>query len=288
MKKLFIILVGFALLTAMKSDKNAYVIYNAKGKTVDFSKLLKEASEADVILFGEQHNNPICHWLQLELTKSLYDLKKDKLILGAEMFEADNSLLIDEYLSGKIKQKNFEDEAKLWPNYKTDYKPLLEFARDSSLRFIATNIPRRYAAVVNKEGFEGLESLAAEAKNYIAPLPIAYDPELPGYKGMIEMMGGIGGHVTENLPKAQAAKDATMAYFISINAKQGTTFLHFQGTYHSDNFEGINWYLKRLKPELKILTISSNEQENPDTLEKENEGKADFIIVIPSSMTKTN
>ncbi|PKP03945.1 MAG: iron-regulated protein [Bacteroidetes bacterium HGW-Bacteroidetes-9] len=288
MKKLFIILVGFALLTAMKSDKNAYVIYNAKGKTVDFSKLLKEASEADVILFGEQHNNPICHWLQLELTKSLYDLKKDKLILGAEMFEADNSLLIDEYLSGKIKQKNFEDEAKLWPNYKTDYKPLLEFARDSSLRFIATNIPRRYAAVVNKEGFEGLESLAAEAKNYIAPLPIAYDPELPGYKGMIEMMGGMGGHVTENLPKAQAAKDATMAYFISINAKQGTTFLHFQGTYHSDNFEGINWYLKRLKPELKILTISSNEQENPDTLEKENEGKADFIIVIPSSMTKTN
>jgi uncharacterized iron-regulated protein len=272
----------------MKSDKNAYVIYNAKGKTVDFSKLLKEASEADVILFGEQHNNPICHWLQLELTKSLYDLKKDKLILGAEMFEADNSLLIDEYLSGKIKQKNFEDEAKLWPNYKTDYKPLLEFARDSSLRFIATNIPRRYAAVVNKEGFEGLESLAAEAKNYIAPLPIAYDPELPGYKGMIEMMGGMGGHVTENLPKAQAAKDATMAYFISINAKQGTTFLHFQGTYHSDNFEGINWYLKRLKPELKILTISSNEQENPDTLEKENEGKADFIIVIPSSMTKTN
>lgn len=288
MKKLIVILVGFALLTAMKSDKNAYVIYNAKGKTVDFSKLLKEASEADVILFGEQHNNPICHWLQLELTKSLYSLKKDKLILGAEMFEADNALLIEEYLSGKIKQKNFEDEAKLWPNYKTDYKPLLEFARDSNLSFIATNIPRRYAAVVNKEGFEGLESLAAEAKNYIAPLPIAYDPELPGYKGMIEMMGGMGGHVTENLPKAQAAKDATMAYFISKNAKPGTTFLHFQGTYHSDNFEGICWYLKRLKPELKILTISSNEQENPDTLDKENEGKADFIIVIPSSMTKTN
>jgi uncharacterized iron-regulated protein len=287
MKKLFLLVMGFAMLTSMTSDLPAYVIYNSKGKQVNYKKLVKEASDADVILFGELHNSPICHWLQLELTRSLYKEKKSQLIMGAEMFEADNELIISEYLKGKVKDRNFEAEARLWPNYKTDYKPLLEFARDSNLRFIATNIPRRYAALVNRQGFEALDSLDAEAKRYIAPLPFAYDPELPGYKGMIEMMGGSGGHVTENLPKAQAAKDATMAYFIAQNISRGQTFIHFHGTYHSDNYEGIVWYLKRLKPELKILTINSSEQDHVDSLKKENEGKADFIIVVPSSMTKT-
>jgi len=288
MKKLFLLVLGFAMLTSMTSDLPSYVIYNSKGKPVDFKKLVKEASDADVVLFGELHNSPICHWLQLELTRSLYKEKKNQLIMGAEMFEADNSLIVSEYLHGKVKDKNFEAEARLWPNYKTDYKPLLEFARDSNLRFIATNIPRRYASLVNRQGFEGLDSLDAEAKRYIAPLPIAYDPELPGYKGMIEMMGGSGGHVTENLPKAQAAKDATMAYFIAQNISRGQTFIHFHGTYHSDNYEGIVWYLKRLKPELKILTINSSEQDDLDSLRKENEGKADFIIAVPTSMTKTH
>lgn len=287
-KALFLLVIALISLHSAGQDMPAYRLYNVKGKTVDYDKLVKEASEADIVLFGEQHNNPICHWLQLELTKSLYLLKNKSLVMGAEMFEADNALIISEYLSGKIKDKNFEAEARLWPNYKTDYKPLLMFARDSNLVFIATNIPRRYASLVNREGFEALELLDAEAKRYIAPLPIAYDPELPGYKSMLEMMGGSGNHATDNLPKAQAVKDATMAYFIAGNAGKGKTFIHFHGTYHSDNFEGIVWYLKNLNPDLKVLTISSCEQDNVDKLDEENEKKADFILVIPTSMTKTN
>ncbi|MCO5264655.1 MAG: ChaN family lipoprotein [Lentimicrobium sp.] len=288
MKRLTLLILSLALLTSMSADLPAYKIFNKKDKETDFSKLLKEASEADVIFFGEQHNNPINHWLQFELTKALYAEKGKRLVLGAEMFESDNALLLNEYLSGAITEKSFESEAKLWPNYKTDYKPLVSFARDSSLRFIATNIPRRYASIVNRNGFEGLDSLDAAAKTYIAPLPVAYDAELPGYKSMIEMMGGQGGHVNENLPKAQAVKDATMAYFINKNLNPGETFLHFNGTYHSDNFEGIVWYLKNLNPNLKILTISAVEQKNIDKPEKENSSKADFIIITPETMTKTN
>ncbi|MCB9014484.1 MAG: ChaN family lipoprotein [Lentimicrobiaceae bacterium] len=288
MKRLTLLILSLALLTSMSADLPAYKIFNKKDKETDFSKLLKEASEADVIFFGEQHNNPINHWLQFELTKALYAEKGKRLVLGAEMFESDNALLLNEYLSGAITEKSFESEAKLWPNYKTDYKPLVSFARDSSLRFIATNIPRRYASIVNRNGFEGLDSLDAAAKTYIAPLPVAYDAELPGYKSMIEMMGGQGGHVNENLPKAQAVKDATMAYFINKNLNPGETFLHFNGTYHSDNFEGIVWYLKNLNPNLKILTISAVEQKNIDKPEEENSSKADFIIITPETMTKTN
>ena len=54
--------------------------------------------------------------------------------------------------SKQIKEANFREEAKLWPNYNTDYAPILEFAKKNELDFIATNIPRRYASMVARNG----------------------------------------------------------------------------------------------------------------------------------------
>ncbi|MFZ4399597.1 MAG: ChaN family lipoprotein [Bacteroidales bacterium] len=276
---------------AMQSDKPAYLLFDKNGKMSSYEKLLNDASNADIVLFGEMHDNPICHWLQLELCKDLYKTKKDQLVLGAEMFETDNQLLLDEYISGKIKAGNFEAEAKLWPNYKTDYKALVEFARKNKIPFIATNIPRRYASLVNKSGFEALETLSKEAKSLMVPLPFDYNADLNCYKQMLKTDSssmGASSHITPNLPKAQAAKDATMAHFILKNFNKGNTFLHFNGSYHSDDFESMVWYLKEAKPKLKILTISSIEQETIDTLSKENFNKADYILCIPESMSKTH
>ena len=277
----------FFMLTAMKGDKPAYQLFNADGKKVKYKDLIQAAYRADIVFFGELHNNPISHWFELEITKDLYEKKQGNLILGAEMFESDNQLLLDEYLAGQIKTKNFENEAKLWNNYKTDYKPLVEFAKEKKLRFIATNVPRRYAALVNKKGFEGLDSLSNEAKKLIAPLPVNYDPEVNCYKSMIEMMGGMGGHVTTNIPKAQAIKDATMAYFILKNRTPGKTFIHYNGAYHSDDYEGIVWWLIQEKPDLNILTITTVEQDTISSLSEESLNVADYILCVPSDMTKT-
>ena len=175
---LILSIITLFLFSSFKSGKPAYVLYNKDGKPVKYEKMLKQMENADIVLFGELHDNPISHWLQLELTKDLYLRNGKSLVLGAEMFESDNQVIMDEYLSGKISQRNFEDEIKLWPNYKTDYKPLVEFAKDSGLYFVATNVPRRYAALVNKQGFEGLEDLPNEAKTFLPPLPPAYDSTL--------------------------------------------------------------------------------------------------------------
>ena len=293
-KKILLLILGsFILLVAAKSDKAAYRLFNAKGKVVDYADLLKEAEKADIIFFGEMHDNPICHWLELELTKDLYNEKKEKLILGAEMFEVDNQLLLKEYISKMIRKKDFEGEAKLWKNYSTDYAPLVDFAREHKIKFVATNIPHRYAAIVNLKGFEGLDSINAYQRGMIAPLPIKFNPELDCYKKMKEMMGGDAGdsHTSDNIIKAQAIKDATMAHFILKNGMEGMTFLHFNGSYHSDNYQGIVWYIREFNKknefDLKILTISSVEQGSPDELEEKNKGLADFIICTPDDMTKT-
>jgi len=276
---LLTLLFGFCL---WAQDKPAYQLYNKKGQKVSYGTLLKAAAKSEVVLFGEYHNNAVSHWLELELTKDLAD--KGKVVLGAEMLEADNQRQLDSYLNGEITQKQLDSTARLWPNYKTDYKPLVDYAKEKQLSFIATNIPRRYASIVSKKGFEGLDDLTAEEKSWIAPLPIAYDSNLPGYLEMMKMMGD---HTSPNMPKAQAIKDATMAYFILKNRQADSVFLHYNGTYHSDNFEGISWYLKKAQPELKVTTISTVEQADLKKIVPENYTKADYILVIDEDVTKT-
>lgn len=260
-RKIIILLFVILTLSSFRQDNPAYQLFNNKGKQVKYKKLLKEAEKADIVFFGELHNNPISHWLQLELTQDLFKLKNGMITMGAEMFEADNQVILDEYLQGIKDKSTFEEEARLWKNYKTDIAPLVEFAKENKLRFVASNIPRRYASMVFRGGFEALDTLSSETKAFIAPLPPAYDPELPGYKNMMEMMAGHGGKPNENFPKAQAIKDATMAYFIHKNMEEGKLFIHYHGTYHSDNYEGILWYLKLLRPDLKMLTIATTEAE---------------------------
>jgi uncharacterized iron-regulated protein len=285
-----LILIAFAL-SAAAQDKPAYSVFTGSGKKTGYNDIIKEAAKADVIFFGELHDNPIAHWLELELTKDLYARKGKELILGAEMFETDNQLLIDEYFSDIIKESSFEKEVRLWKNYMTDYKPLVSFAKQNGLKFVASNVPRRYASVVAAGGFEALKKLSPEALKYIAPLPIDYDPELPCYKDMLSMDTSIGGgmekKVNENLPRAQALKDATMARSIADNRHPGQTVIHYNGSYHSDRHMGIIWYLNKYNPGVKVLTITAVLQDEIDRMEDEYKDQADFVIVIPTSMTRT-
>ncbi|CAN5132334.1 ChaN family lipoprotein [soil metagenome] len=268
-----------------QTEKEAYKIYTKEGKEVTYQQMVGEVSKSEIILFGEIHNNPIAHWLKYELTKDLHNSTQD-LTLGLEMLEADNQLILDEYLQGHIEENHFLNEAKMWNNYKTDYRPLVEFAKENQLPVIASNIPRRYANLVYRNGLHALDSLADEAKKWIVPLPVLVDQQLPQYQKMVASMQGHGNHNSgEKFIQAQAIKDATMAYMILKNKKG--KFIHFNGAYHSQHEEGIIWYLRKSAPELQIATIETVEQENIESLLEENLNKADFLICIPESMTKT-
>ncbi|HWY11311.1 MAG TPA: ChaN family lipoprotein [Bacteroidia bacterium] len=277
----FLLLMSFVVI---KLEKQPFVLFDSKGNKASYDQLLNEAKKADIILFGELHDNPVCHWLQREITEDLLADKKENLVLGAEMFEADDQIALNEYLTGKTSEKTMKEEVKLWNNFATDYKPLLDIAKANKLKFVACNIPRRYANMVYSRGEKSLDSIDVEAKKWMAPYPIKYDSTLKCYKEIFENAGGHGG---QNLPKSQAYKDATMAYFILKNWSKGKTFIHYNGAYHSNNHQGIEWYLKQQNPNLKILVISSAEQKDNSKLEENAIGTGDFIICTPSTMTKT-
>ena len=275
--------------SAQDKEKPAYRLFNKKGKAISYGKMLKEMQEADVVLFGEQHNDPIAHWLQLEVAKDLYQAHQKNFAIGTEMFEADVQLVLNEYLIDQVPEANFEQEARPWPNYKTDYKPVLRYAKEMKIPVVATNVPRLYATMVSGGSLKALDTVSEAAKRFIAPLPVQVDMNLPGYKGMLSMFGGgtHGNTKSENIVQAQALKDATMAHFILQQVEQGKQLLHLNGAYHSDNFEGIGWYLKQGKPDVKTFTITTVLQDDLEKLSEENRRKADFIIVVPSSMTRT-
>lgn len=294
MKKILLPLLIAAIALSFKGeDKPAYVIYTADGKKVSYSKMLADAQGSDIVLFGEYHDNPISHWLELEMSKDLFKNWGANMVMGAEMFEADNQNGLQMYLDGKIADTTLPKVCRLWPNYDTDYRPFIDFAKDNKVPFIATNTPRKYANMVYKGGFDVLNPLPDSVKRWFAPLPIPYDSNERAYKDIFANAGGHGG---QNLPKSQALKDATMGYNIASHWVPGKHFLHFHGSYHSDNRSGITWYVNHyaaktpVKGEMKgpkILVISTTQQPDITTLGKDDKGKGDYIICIPESMTRT-
>ncbi len=274
---------AFSAASMAQDDPLAYKVFNAKGRPSSYEDLFKEAAKADIVFFGELHNNPICHWLQLELTRDLYTRRRDDLLLGGEMFEVDNQVVINEYFLGFISENSFKTEARLWGNYATDYRPLLEFAKEQELRFVATNVPRRYASLVARKGLSALEELPSYSKIYLPPLPIQEDMDLGCYQKMLAMGDG-----NKLFPQAQMIKDATMAHNIFKNWEAGNLMLHYNGAFHTDYREGIVWYLRKMNPDLRILVISTVEQTKVDKLDPDNQQKGDYILCIPAKMTKTH
>jgi hypothetical protein len=289
MKKLLLLIVIISLSNVNAQNFDAFKFYSKKSKEVSAKNLIKELAEYDVVLIGEHHDNSINHWLEKRLTEALFEKKNGQIMLGAEMFERDNQQALNSYLAGKIDAKNLKDSIRLWKNYETDYRHLVDFAKDKKLHFIATNVPRKYASQTSKNGINSLNELSESEKKFIAKLPIAVTLETPGYKEMKSLMGD---HVDEmklmNFISAQAIKDATMAESIFQNLQNGTTFIHYNGDYHSKQYGGIYWYLKKKNPNLKIAVISVFESEKPDlSLPEKDLIPTEFNLVIPSDMTKT-
>ncbi len=328
------------------SSEQPMQLFDSKGKKITYSQWIKtlkkelDPSVPTIILFGELHDNPLVHWLQLQTTQDLYMISPN-MVLGAEMFETDQQLALNEYLkpTDTSVQKTqtsvtpmgamfgqdphyskLKNAIKLWPNFKTDYKPLVDFAKENELPFVATNIPRKYANLVYRGGVKALDTLSADQKKLCPPLPFPYDSTLTCYSDIFKATGGHGG---QNLPMSQAIKDAAMAWNIiqnlqptltdslaikgtrvtttnatKITSPQPRIFIHYNGTYHSDHHQSIEWYLKTYASDqekicnvpfiINVVTIGARTQTNVTKLDAENKNIADLIIVTADNITKTH
>lgn len=270
---------------ASASALETYRLFDNHGKEVSFDLMVDSLAKSDVVFVGENHNCPISHWMELEITRALHQRHGDRLMVGEEMMEADNQLILDEYMSRLISYDRFESEARLWDNYSTDYYPVVYYAKENNIPFIATNVPRRYANAVSNAGLACLDAFSDEAKSYIAPLPIPfeYDTVAAGAKfGAMQMLSRRSPEEMRYLAEAQALKDATMGWFIAKNMKPDTHFVHINGTMHSDGRDGIIPFLLKYRPATRISIVTSLRMDEIDALDSDYLGIADFYIVVPT------
>src|SRR5687767_13445535 len=141
-----------------QTDQSKYKIFDSSGNPATFEHIINSIKASDVVFLGEQHDDTVAHWLQMQIFKSGFDKYRNerKIVLSLEMFERDVQIVLDEYLKDLITEKKFLDDSRPWGNYKTDYRPLIEFAKENKLEVIAANAPRRYVNMVSRLGRSSL------------------------------------------------------------------------------------------------------------------------------------
>lgn len=242
MKKILWLLL--LLLSTKHLLAQAYQIIHTKTNTsISFEEMAEQLSTADIVIFGEEHNDSIAHAIQLELYKRMDYFHKGHVVLTLEMFERDVQGIMHEYLAGWISEKNFIKESRAWGNYK-DYKPLIEYAKKYDLPVICANTPARYTNMVTRGSFKALDKLPTSTKNTMLP-PLPIDTLTGAYYH--KFLQAMGGHVAPGMfiYQSQNLWDATMAHSIMEAVEAyGMPILHLNGRFHSDEYLGVTARLK--------------------------------------------
>lgn len=265
-----------------------YKVYDAKkGKITTLDAIIDDLNAANVLFFGEEHNDSIGHYLEAELFKKMSNAYAGKIALTLEMFHTDVQPVINEYLKGVISEKNFIKEARAWNNYK-DYKPMIEFAKANGLDVIGGNAAARYSNAVTRGGLEMLNQFPEKSKAFFAPLPIdtvtgRYNDKFTETLGG-HSMGGMKVYQTQNF------WDATMAWSIASYVKKNKNKKIFQvnGRFHSDEKLGTLAKLKYYAPKLQVINIScfsAEDFDNPDW--NKYKQLADYVIVTDPKVKRS-
>jgi uncharacterized iron-regulated protein len=286
MRKLFLLAL-FLLPFVLQAQNINYKIYDVRNKKIISSEeLVSNLKGTDVIFFGEEHNDSVGHYLEADLFERIA-LTYSKTALSMEMFHTDVQIILDEYLSNNISEKNFIKEARAWNNYK-DYRPLIEFAKERGIAVVAANAATRYSNLVTRSGLEGLKLLSKRSKVFLPPLPID-TADGPYYSKFIETMGGHSMGAMK-IYQTQNLWDATMAWSIAeyLKKNKGTKIFQVNGRFHSDDHLGTFAKLKRQLPKLTLSNIScfyADDFANPSWEKYKHLG--DYIVVTDPNIKRS-
>jgi uncharacterized iron-regulated protein len=124
---------------------SAYRIFDGQGNPASLDKIVEAIAQTDVVFLGENHDDVVAHKLQVEIFMRVIDKYSTKrtVALSMEMFDRDVQTEVNEYLQGLIPENHFLLSTRPWGNYKTDYRMLVELAKEQKLAVIAANAPRR-------------------------------------------------------------------------------------------------------------------------------------------------
>jgi uncharacterized iron-regulated protein len=291
--------------TAPISAEN-YRVFRGDGLEASWQELIDATKAASVTFLGEVHDDAVAHHLEYSI---LRDTQTPGLALSLEMFETDTQYVLDEYLAGQITEAHLISDTRAWARYDTDYKPLIELAREQHLPVIAADPPRRYVNIVSREGAQALEALSNQAKSLLPPLP--YADASPAYaEKFLDVMGAgqeedaTAAEEQQDTAKAEPAPEATehamdraqlqralqaqslwdagMAHAIAsyLDRNPEGRVLHISGSFHSEQHLGTPEHLERYRPGTSTLVVTMVPDSLFPSFDRESlMGLGDFVIV---------
>lgn len=288
-------LAAASILPAMgQAEDGKYRVYDSKGNPATLESIISAVGEADAVFLGELHDDAVGHAVQLALFETIVNRYSSgrRVALSLEMFERDVQIVLDEYLTGRITEDHFLRSSRPWTNYKTDYRPLVEFARQKRLGVIAANAPRRYVNMVSRLGPASVENLSPEAKKWLAPLPVA-----PSSAAYAEKFNAImaGAPVPANTPHgavlaSQALWDATMADSAAqwLRKNKRGLIVQLNGGFHTENRLGVIEHFLRYRRGAKAVVVTIRYE---DAFTKFDPGKhtglGDFVVLTDAKQSRS-
>jgi uncharacterized iron-regulated protein len=133
-------------------------------KTIDPSQqlartaLVEQMADKRVLFIGEVHDSVEHHENQLRLIKSMYARFPD-IAIGTEYFQQPFQPYLDDYVAGRIDEKEMLKKTEYYKRWKIDYRmlrPIFQFARENHIPILALNVPEELHNKVFKGGMKAL------------------------------------------------------------------------------------------------------------------------------------
>ncbi len=278
-------------LAQVSPDAQHFRVFDSRGLPATLPEVVAVCGKAEVVFWGEEHDDAVGHALQAQFFQQLIANNKSRQVaLSLEMFERDTQVVLDEYLAGLISEKQFLRDSRPWNNYELDYKPLVLLAKENRLPVVAANAPRRYVNLVARRGRAALEQLSPQAKTWLAPLP--FPPASVAYARKFgALMGEMGSSAHGgNIVDSQALWDATMADSLArfLKKNKRPLVLHLSGKFHSEGKLGTVEQLLHIAPRAKVCVVTVVSSPTFDTFDpKIHAEQGDFVILTDSKVKRS-
>ncbi|UFS69316.1 ChaN family lipoprotein [Geomonas sp. RF6] len=201
------------LFTSICAHAATKVVRVADNAAVDLGKVVEDLGRSDVVFIGDTHDDTEVHRNQLEIIRSLHQRNRD-LAIGVEMFTTDSQRDLDDWVSGKVAEKDFiEVYAKNWSYDWRLYRDIFIYARDNRIPLIALNVPKPIMSKVVRQGAKALED---SDRKELPPGPAwTLHPRQAQYLKLIRQQAFGNAPVrfpVANFDEAQALRNDAMAY----------------------------------------------------------------------------
>jgi uncharacterized iron-regulated protein len=286
-------MVSYDAVAQITLSDSMYRSFDGKGNPVTLDEIVKRMAENDAVFLGEEHDDAVSHAIEAELFRravGAYSPNR-RVALSLEMFERDVQVVIDEYLHSLISENHFLLSSRPWPNYKTDYRPLVELAKERHLDVVAANAPRRYVNMVSRGGRDSLNGLSKQAKTWIAPLPYP-DPSSAYADKFRKLMGSSGDPNAQNAQAvfSQALWDATMANSVAnyLKSNKDALVIHLNGGFHSESRLGTVEQLLNYRPKIRVMVVTIRSAEDFQKFDPSSQtGIGDYVILTDAKQPKS-